>query len=194
MTATRVLMLINIGVYFIITLFGFNNQNDIFMTFGFVSDQFLSGKLWQPLTAMFLHGGIIHILCNMIALWGLGEIIEKQIGLKRYLILYFVSGIAGFAVLPTLFQTPHISGIGSSGAILGLLGAMAFYIPDSKLLVFFFPMKVKTAAVGIAIISTVLLFVDNATNISHAGHLGGLVAGWLVTKYYLSKGNYYTGR
>src|ERR1700704_889204 len=91
---------------------------------------------WQPVTYMFLHGGLFHILFNMLALWMFGGELERLWGTRYFLKFYFVTGIGAGAltVLVSLLggfeqlQTAYI--IGASGAIYGLLLAYALYFPD----------------------------------------------------------------
>ena len=82
---------------------------------------------------MFLHGGIWHILWNMLALWMFGAEIEQTWGTRRFLRMYFFCGVgAGICVviLNYLFGSPHVSTIGSSGAIYGILLISAMLWPD----------------------------------------------------------------
>ena len=95
------------------------------------------GWVWQLVTYMFVHGGIAHILLNMIALFLFGGQVERRLGSTEFLLYYLVSGVgAGLATLVTnwfvfrgLAMTPVV---GASGAIYGLLLAYATYFPDPK--------------------------------------------------------------
>ncbi len=164
---------------------------DIYANYGLVPNQLIyEGAIWQIITSMFIHsqGFIFHILFNMIALWSLGNFIEKKIGSQTFFWLYFISGITSgiFIVgVPWVFNWVEMmnrSTIGASGAILGLLGALYVLAPNSRLLVFFFPMKVKTAVFLIGGISLILIFFDQNSIISHLGHLGGIIGGIFYTR------------
>src|SRR5438552_12983519 len=94
--------------------------------------------IWQPVTYMFLHAGLFHLLFNMLALWMFGTELERMWGTRYFLKFYFVTGI-GAAILTVLFsrlpfafaeQLQHAVVIGASGAIYGLLLAFALYYPD----------------------------------------------------------------
>ena len=94
--------------------------------------------VWQLATYMFLHGGLFHILFNMLALWMFGTELERIWGTRYFLKFYFVTGIGAgaltvlFSLLPFGFaqQVQHSVIIGASGAIYGLLLAYAMYFPD----------------------------------------------------------------
>src|SRR5206468_6468835 len=101
--------------------------------------------IWQPVTYMFLHGGILHILFNMLALWMFGTELERLWGTRYFLKFYFVTGIGAgvltvlFSLLPFDFaQEVYFSNIiGASGAIYGLLLAFGLYFPDRPLYMYF---------------------------------------------------------
>jgi membrane associated rhomboid family serine protease len=143
--------------------------------------------IWQPVTSMFLHGGFIHILFNMFVLWQFGNQTEEIIGTKKFLQLYFLSGIIS-GVLWMFFGTGPA--VGASGAICGLLAAYVFIAPETEVLLFFFiPMKIKNLVYGFAAFSLVfgVLSIINPSlgfGVAHFGHLGGLVGGYLLTYYW----------
>jgi len=145
---------------------------------------------WQPLTSMFLHGGIIHILFNMIVLWSFGNQLNQIIGTDKFLKLYFISGI-----LSGIFWMILGSGlaVGASGALCGLMSAYIFISPESTVLLFFIiPIKIKNMVYGFAIFSLIfgLLSIINPVygfGVAHFGHLGGLIGGYLITYYWKSK-------
>lgn len=158
-------------------------------TFGLLPSAFRNGAVWQPITALFLHDGRflapIHILVNMIGIWSLGKVLEGTIGSARFAWLSFFSGATG-SLFVILFQ-PDITHetIGASGVLCGLLGALAFFYPRSPMLVFFIPMKARTAALVLFVFSILSLTFGWVEVISHAGHLGGLVGGVLYSRFAL---------
>src|SRR5262249_34577703 len=103
--------------------------------------------VWQVVTYMFLHGGIMHILWNMLALWMFGVDLEQTWGTRRFVRFYFLCGAGSGAcvvVANYLFGNPEAATIGASGAIYGILAASAALWPDRVILAFFvFPMKMK---------------------------------------------------
>jgi len=166
---------------------------------------------WTIITSMFMHvpgapGTIFmifstHLLVNMISLFFLGSLLERIIGRKRYLFLYFAGGIAGGLLMIllslisndprvislTLFANPamkaaaDISAVGASAAIFALAGCLAVLIPRMPVLVFFFiPMKLWHGIIF-------LMFVLAAfPGIANSAHLGGMLVG-LLFAFYLRK-------
>lgn len=192
---TRTLVGINVAIHLVLVFLTGNffafKQGDaaegIFYIFGLVPSDFWNGAVWQPFTSMFLHGHFIHILFNMVALWSLGAPIEHKVGSARYSVLYLVSGLMG-ALFVVAFQPDlMVPTIGASGAVVGLLGALAVFFPRAQLLLFFFPVKARTAAIIFGVGSLMLaLFTGDGAGLSHFGHLGGLVGGVLFTWFALS--------
>jgi membrane associated rhomboid family serine protease len=132
---------------------------------------------YRLVTSMFLHGFLMHILFNMIALWFIGSEVEQYLGTVRYLGLYFVSGLAGAA--GALVATPMQPVVGASGAIFGVLGAM-------MILEWQFTGRFAGQAFTLILINLVFNFVYNGTggNISIGGHIGGLIGGIVITLGY----------
>ena len=119
--------------YFIAGIYG----REFFMNnFALTPAFILSGKkLWTLLTSMFLHAGFFHLFANMFSLFFVGNFLEKIIGKKRFISIYFISGLIGgiFFVLSGMIFSSNIPGIGASGAIFGILGVLAVLIPYSKI-------------------------------------------------------------
>lgn len=193
---TRTLITLNVAVFALIyyispALISSNinvddYMNNIVKTWGLLPAYFLKGAIWQPITSMFIHGSGMHLLFNMIALWSLGEAIEKTIGARRYVYLYFFSGLCGAAMVIFFQSDPGIPTIGASGAVMGLLGALAIFYPNSYLLLFFIPMKARTAAFVFGIGSVVYALMDNGGGISHLSHIGGLAGGIIFSRFFLN--------
>jgi membrane associated rhomboid family serine protease len=146
-------------------------------------------QVWQLGTYMFLHGGIFHILFNMLALWMFGTELERISGTRYFLKFYFVTGIGAgaltvlFSLMPFQFSEAirYATIIGASGAVYGLLLAYALYFPDRPILmiVFWVPAKVCVAILAAIALVTSLSEVGGVAN---ATHLGGLVVGYLYLK------------
>ena len=143
--------------------------------------------LWQTATYMFLHGGVFHILFNMLALWMFGTELERTWGTRYFLKFYFVTGIGAgaltvlFSLLPFARQLQHANIIGASGAIYGLLLAYAMYFPDRPILLIVFPVPAKIA---VTILGAIALFssLSDAGGVANATHLGGLLIAYLFLK------------
>ncbi len=140
--------------------------------------------IWQVFSYMFLHGGFFHIFLNMYALMLFGMPVEQLWGSRKFLMYYFFTGVgAGVTILIINWFmggiSPYIPTIGASGAVFGLLLAFGLLFPDVELLIFFFiPMKAKYLVVmygGLEIMA--LISSGGESNVSHVGHLGGLLFG-----------------
>jgi membrane associated rhomboid family serine protease len=179
------LLIVNVAV-FLLQFFGGGALGAIFRWMPLYPDQVVTHLfVWQLVTYMFLHGGIGHILFNMLALWMFGSEIERTWGTDRFLKFYFACGIgAGICVVVInyLFGNPSIATIGASGAVYGLLLASAVLWPDRIILAFFFfPMKMKWFVAIIGGIAFLNSFGAN-TGVSEVAHLGGMAVGYAMLR------------
>jgi len=145
---------------------------------------------WQVGTYMFLHGGIFHIVFNMLALWMFGTELERTWGTRYFLKFYLVTGVGAgaltvlFSLLPFGFarQLQYANVIGASGAIYGLLLAYAMYFPERPIYMYFvFPIPAK---IFVAIMGAIAFFssMSDAGGVANATHLGGLLIAYLFLK------------
>ena len=138
--------------------------------------------IWQLFTYMFLHGGIWHLLFNMLALWMFGAPIEQDWGTRRFLKFYFLCGIAAGVcdvTLHAILGDWGTSTIGASGAIYGLLVAFGVLYPEAPVLMFLlFPMKAKYMVMIFAGIEFLTTLGPN-NGVSSIAHLGGMAFGYL---------------
>lgn len=134
-----------------------------------VSDLVLQGQWWRIVSSAFLHGSVVHILFNMIALYQIGLFIEALYGTPRMAAIYALAMIgSGFSIT---FFAQHQVTIGASGAIFGLFGALAI----AGLRLGERGKQLMQQAVGVIVINLALtLFIPN---ISVAAHIGGLITG-----------------
>ena len=131
----------------------------------------VQGDWYRLVTAMFLHASLLHLGFNMLALYWFGTVVEQALGTWRFLLLYFVSGIAGSAGALAL-SDPFAVTVGASGAIYGILGALL-------VLEYRATGSFAGQALGLIVINLALTFA--IPNISIGGHLGGLAGGILAT-------------
>ncbi len=136
-------------------------------------------KPYQLVTHMFAHGGFFHILFNMYALWIFGSVLEKTWGPKRFLIFYFVCGLA--AGLAQMFLVSQGAAIGASGAVMGLLAAFAYTFPNVQFYILPIPFPIKAKYLA-AIYAAIDIFggFSGGDNVAHFAHLGGLIAGFIL--------------
>ena len=174
------LIAINILV-FIITLV----RSDLLFFLGLTPAYFLH-QPWTIITNLFVHGGIGHIMCNMISLYFLGSFVLRLLGEKKFLAVYFLGGIIGNIFY--IFLAPAFSiGIGASGAIFALGGALAVMTPRLPVFIFFIPIPIP---LWIAII-IFLLISFLPLHIAWQAHLGGLLLGVGAGYYYKKRRRVY---
>jgi len=154
-------------------------------------------RLWQPLTYLFLHGGLFHLLFNMLFLWMFGVDLERSWGRRRFYHYFFLTGI-GAGLLNVLVKTvidprglgsAAIPTIGASGAIYGVLLAAAVMFPDRKVWLIPFPVTIPMK-IYVLILGAISFFSTLGTggdNVSHITHLGGMLVGYL----YLRRGSWF---
>lgn len=126
---------------------------------------------WTLLTAIFLHGSLVHLLYNLFALVLFGLILEGTIGTKKFLILFFSAGLfASIASIPF-----YNAVLGASGAIFGIIGALAIIKPKMVVWVYGMPMPMFLAALIWAIVDVLGIFIPS--NIANLAHLFGILIG-----------------
>ena len=144
--------------------------------------------IWQPVTYMFVHGGLSHIVFNMLALWMFGTELERLWGTSYFLKYYFATGLGAAAATILLSLTPsgfgyHADTLGASGAIYGLLLAFGLLFPNRPIYLYLlFPIPAKYFVMILGGISFFLSITDSGGGIAHIAHLGGLVAGYLILR------------
>lgn len=185
-------------------------------------------RSWQIVTHMFMHGGFVHLLFNMFALWMFGRILEQVWGPKRFLAYYLITGLgaAFFFELVQWFQYKNAMGllspeqlqsvydqgstvlsqsrnfvngsmarlnsilnipvVGASGAVFGVLLAFGMLFPNTQLMFIFppIPVKAKYVVIGYAAIELYLAVTSPGSGIAHTAHLGGMIFGWILIKYW----------
>jgi membrane associated rhomboid family serine protease len=185
-------------------------------------------RSWQVATHMFMHGGFVHLLFNMFALWMFGRVLEQVWGPKRFLIYYLVTGLgaAFFFELVQYIQYTKVMGIlspeqlqlvydsgsdaisqgrnfadsqmgrlnsilnvpvvGASGAVFGVLLAFGMLFPNTQLMLIFppIPIKAKYVVIGYAAIELYLAITSPGSSIAHTAHLGGMIFGYLLIRYW----------
>ncbi|MEI6875969.1 MAG: rhomboid family intramembrane serine protease [Spirochaetota bacterium] len=148
----------------------------------------LAGRIWQPLTYMFAHSGLSHLLFNMLGILFFGTAVEKSVGTKEFLLYYFLSGIlAGlFSFVVYVFTgTMGAFLLGASGAVFALLLAYATIFPDARIFVWgLIPVRAPILVLGYAGLELFSEFTSYNPSVAHLTHLAGFGFGWL---YFLSR-------
>lgn len=182
--AVKVLLALNLLVFVAQIVVDRPPHYEFTRFFGLGYNVFATGRLWQIVTYMFLHGGVLHLLFNMLILFFLGSETERAIGTRHFVVLYFLAGILGG--LGWLIASASGICIGASGAIFGVLGAFATLFPHRQItLLLFFVLPITMKAWVLAAVMTLvsLLYVIGhfEDGIAHSAHLAGVVAGYVYT-------------
>lgn len=142
---------------------------------------------WQLVGYMFLHGGLMHILFNMFALWMFGQAIESTWGTNRFVFYYFLTGIG--AGLLQMFVSSSIV-IGASGAVYGILLAFGMMFPNQYIYLLIPPIPIK-AKYFVIFYGAIELFsgIGNLNSgVAHFAHLGGMLIGFILIMYWKKTG------
>ena len=143
---------------------------------------------WQLVTYAFLHGGMQHILFNMLALWMFGGPVEDVLGARPFATYYFTS-VVGAAVTQLavmhFFPSGYFPTVGASGGVFGLLLAYGLMFPRSQILLYFaIPIPARVFVVLYGILELVLGVTGSQAGVAHFAHLGGLAFGYLLLQYW----------
>ncbi len=185
-TATKVLIGLNVLVYVFTEFLNRRQQIIVNDFFGLSGEGLLTGMIWQPVTYQFLHAGFFHLLVNMLGIWFSGNILEGLLGVRRFLQLYLVAGIAG-GLLQMVYDSNTVL-LGASGAVCGLIAAFSTLyprMPITVLLFFVIPVRMQAMwlGIGLVILSGVLQLSGMFGNIGNMAHIGGAVAGFAWVRY-----------
>jgi membrane associated rhomboid family serine protease len=208
-----ILILINVIVFLwevVVTNFFSNSDKvaDIFITYGAIPNSVLDGNILSLITSMFLHGGVAHIIGNMVFLFIFGDNIEDKLGRIRYVILYLTWGIiAGLihSFYATSIGSGAIPAVGASGAISGVLGAYLVLFPRAKIYTIITAFIITTVRIPAMayipfwfILQIIFNFLNPLGGVAYFAHIGGFIAGVatiflvknLVPSFYQRQGHF----
>ena len=142
-------------------------------------------------SSMFMHGGFMHIIGNMLYMWIFADNIEDDLGPIKFIIFYLLSGI-GAAMTQVLVDThSQVPMVGASGAIGGVLGAYLINHPKARVLVLipfgFFSQLIKIKALYVLGFWFILQFISSGGGIAYAAHIGGFVSGMILILFFNKK-------
>lgn len=151
----------------------------------------IASRPWTLVTHIFLHSGPIHLLFNMMFLFFFGPELERRIGGKRFLTVFFLSGIIaaiGYSLWSVFVLQYPAPAVGASGAIMGIFACLAILAPDIQVYIYFIPMKITYALIFFALLD--LLFIGSGDTIARSAHLTGVVAGLVMGRQIKGSGRY----
>lgn len=212
---TRNLLIANVVCYLLQLLAGSLriDLTDLLGLHFVLADDF---RVWQLVSYMFLHGSLTHLFFNMFSLWMFGGLIERTLGAKRFLTYWMMCGIGagicqefwqtgqyfmeglnnypmvntGTAIIPMGDYLNLWTTIGASGACYGVLLAFGMLFPNERIMLLLppIPMKAKYFVAGYAAIELISAYASN-DNVAHFAHLGGMLFGWLLLRYWRTSRN-----
>ena len=177
------LIALNVVIFIIELVIGGEPINEIIRFLG-LTPALLSKQPWTIISSMFVHGSLWHILFNMIGLYFLGSFLIRAVGERSFLAVFFLGGLAGNALyfllghlvlrglLPPSFGDPFTPGIGASGGIFALGGALAVMVPRVPVLIIPIPVPMP---LWVAIL--IFLLLSFLPGIAWQAHIGGLLLG-----------------
>ena len=148
-------------------------------------------EIWQIVTYAFLHGGLLHLGFNMLALYMFGSAVERVFGERRYLVYYFVCVVA--AALTQLLVAAASGAvyptIGASGGVFGLLLAYAIYFPHNRVMLLIppIPLPSRVFVVLYAALELYLGVTGTQEGVAHFAHLGGMAGGYAMLRFWRSR-------
>ena len=195
-----------IGLCVLIFLIQFSSQSyrsgELFYTYGLIpsvlmghnqlpADLYVIPSWLSIFTTMFMHGGFMHLAGNMLYMWIFADNIEDNLGPKKFLVFYLLSGI-GAAFTQVLIDThSQVPMVGASGAIGGVLGAYLINHPNARVLVLipfgFFSQLIKIRALYVLGFWFILQFISSGGGVAYAAHIGGFVSGMILILFFNKK-------
>ncbi|MBQ1812333.1 MAG: rhomboid family intramembrane serine protease [Bacilli bacterium] len=169
------LLIVNTIIFILMYILG-NGSNDIgtLIKFGALAkDLVLNGQYFRLLTSAFLHIGIMHLVCNMYALYILGKDIESYYGKVKYAFIYLTSALIG-SLLSMVFMSEYSVSAGASGAIFGLMGSLLYFGYNYRATL---NNSITKQILPVIILNLFIGF--TSTGINNYAHIGGLIGGYI---------------
>ncbi len=150
------------------------NQNIVEQFLMFSGDNFLEGKVWTPVTALFVHGDLAHLIGNMFFLYVFGNTLEDVVGANKTMAVFFFGGISSF-LLSLLFYRPDVLMIGASAAIFTLTAVVMLTKPLKFSMLFMLP--VGLVAIIYFVYNVIAVYYGVGGNVAYSSHIIGFILG-----------------
>lgn len=186
----KTLLILNLGIYFSDLLF-FEHAIREFGKFS-IPTSIYGKRIWEFITFQFMHGSVGHIFANSLGLFFFGSFLERWLGAVRFLIFYLTCGVGGAAffvllvylgILPGMDFYAHL--VGASAGIYGIMIAVAVLAPGMRISLFLLPftLSMRQLAIGCIAISVAVILLEIGNNQGgEAGHLGGVIVGYILIR------------
>ncbi len=210
---TWALMSINISIFLLMQLMSEQTLNTFLYYFGMVAARYTYPEWAQQagfpddhyfsfISSMFLHGGWLHIIMNMVFMWIFADNIEDRMGKTRFIIFYMLCGLFASYLQFHFNSSSILPVVGASGALAGVMGAYFFLYPYARIVIwvplFFLPIFFEVPAIAflgfwviIQMKSATISFVadQEVADVAWWGHLGGFIAGMVLYRFFLRREN-----
>ncbi|MBE5995953.1 MAG: rhomboid family intramembrane serine protease [Lachnospiraceae bacterium] len=178
-SVTGFLIAANVLWFLFVTVFGPTESSDVLIRWGALYTPYVEeGAWWRLLSCMFLHSGIRHLMNNMITLFALGAMLENEAGPVKYMLIYFLGGIAGSAAeyALSLRRGEPVVAVGASGAVFAVLGGLIWVLIANKGRI---PgMSIRRLLIYAALS---IYFGFASGGVANGAHIGGMIAGFLIS-------------
>jgi membrane associated rhomboid family serine protease len=196
---TYILIAINIAVF----LLELNQGNDFIRTWAFIPREFTanpSAEVQTVFSAMFMHGGWVHLLGNMLYLWIFGDNVEDNFGSMPFLVFYLICGVAATFAQLAVMPNSNIPNLGASGAIAGVLAAYVVLYPRGRVTVLIgrgVTQVPAIMAIGLWIVLQLVSGIGSITTstqtadvggVAYMAHIGGFFAGLVLALFFRRRG------
>ena len=147
-------------------------------------------RIWQLVTAGFMHFDFWHLFFNMYGLYLFGKLVIPHMSNRMFFLLYFVGMITGNLIFMAFYFHSQISLLGASGAVCAVMMGAALLEPNRKFFLIFFPfmpLKTSTLVIGYTILEVLMQIGGSNSSVAHLAHLGGFAGGYLLLKITMNK-------
>jgi len=183
MKITYLIILICVLVYAFFNIVPADEVDDLYDAFGFSGDNVMQGRFWTPVTSIFVHGGVLHLLFNMVAFFFFGRALEEDMDKGKFLAIFILGGVVGNFF--SLFYYPSYEiFVGASGAIFTIMGVAMIKKPFELI---FFPTLIPIPLLFVGIVYTLYtvlaFFFGGDPEVAYTAHMAGLGIGVVVGFY-----------
>ncbi|MFB0543172.1 MAG: rhomboid family intramembrane serine protease [Candidatus Bathyarchaeia archaeon] len=175
---TNLLLIATIFIQLYLYMVGPSKALKLYETYSLVPVNLFGGvNVDSIFTYLFLHGNLVHLLVNSIALYGAGSIVERDIGHVKYLLVFMVSGVAAGLVHCFLNPSSEIPLVGSSGAIFGVIAVLFLLMPFKITFALVVPLPSVILGIMLSLVELSAFWMANDFGVAHDAHLAGFVTG-----------------
>jgi membrane associated rhomboid family serine protease len=175
---TNLLLIATISIQLYLYVLGPSKALKLYETYSLVPVNLFGGvSVDSIITYMFLHGDLVHLLVNSVALYGAGSMVERDIGHVKYLLVFLASGVAAGLVHCILNPSSEIPLVGSSGAIFGIIAVLFLLMPFKITFTLVVPLPSVILGIMLSLVELSAFWMASDFGVAHDAHLAGFVTG-----------------